>query len=152
MAGRSRVELVGEAELRDKIRRLGDLVRQANSKAARAGAEPIQEEANRNAPGPHVLALQSKINSTEDQAIVDIGPDKEHYYYQFIETGATAHEIKGKGVLAFMGRKGLVITKAVKHPGIAAKPFLRPAMAHNRDAAQKRAGEVFRAEIDKVSR
>jgi HK97 gp10 family phage protein len=149
MASKTRVELIGDKELMEKIHKMGDLVRQANSKAARAGAEPIKEQANANAPGPHILALQSKINSTEDQAIVDIAPDKDHWYYQFLETGATAHEIKGNP-LAFEGENGPVITKSVHHPGIAARPFLRPAMANNRDEVQKIAGEVFLAEINKV--
>ena len=150
MARGARVELIGAEELGKKIHQLGDLVRQANSKAARAAEVPILDDANRNAPGPHILALQSKRESTEDLAVVDIGPDKDHYYYQFIETGATGHEIKGKTILAFLGRKGLVITKSVQHPGMAARPFLRPAMTKNRDAAQKKAGEVFLAEILKA--
>jgi HK97 gp10 family phage protein len=148
----ARVELVGEKELRDKLHKLGDLVRQANSKAARSGAAIIREDAAINAPGPYILALQSKINSTEDQAIVDIGPDKDHYYYQFFETGATAHEIKGNKYLAFMGAKGLIITRSVQHPGMEAHPFLRPAMTKNRDAVQKRAGAVFMVEINKVAK
>ena len=146
-----RVELIGEKELRAKLHQLGDLVRQANSQAARSGAEIIRADAASNAPGPHVLARQSKLNSTEDQAVVDIGPDKDHYYYQFFETGATGHEIRGSKYLAFMGSKGLIITRSVKHPGMAAHPFLRPAMTKNKDAVQKRAGEVFLAEINKVT-
>ena len=149
--GRVRVELVGDKELRDKIRKLGDNVRKANSQAAREGAEPIRVEANSNAPGPHILARQSKIMSTEDQAVVDIGPDKDHWYYQFTETGAGPHEIQGSAFLAFEGSSGLVITKVVKHPGVKARPFLRPAMRHNREAAQKLAGEVFLREIAKVT-
>jgi HK97 gp10 family phage protein len=150
--GRSRVELIGEAELKAKIQQLGDAVIQANSAAVRAAEVPILTEANANAPGPHILALQSKKESNENLAVVNIGPDKDHWYYQFAETGATAHEIKAKNgkSLAFEGRNGLVITKSVKHPGRPAAPFLRPAMSHNRDAAQKLAGEIFRKGIERL--
>lgn len=149
--GRVRTELVGDKELREKLHRMGDLVRQANSKAARAAEEPIVAEANSLAPGPHILALQSARESTEDLAVVDIAPDKEHWYYQFTETGAGEHEIKGNPLLAFEGDHGLVIIGKVTHPGMDAKPFLRPALMHNRDQAQKLAGEVFLREINKVT-
>ena len=66
-----------------------------------------------------------------------------------METGATAHEIKGDP-LAFKGDKGLIITRKVSHPGMDAHPFLRPAMSSKREAAKDRAGEVFLKEIDKL--
>jgi hypothetical protein len=149
--GRIRVELIGDAELRDKIHRLGVGVQAANSKAARAAEVPIQMEASEGAPGPHILALQSKRESTETLAVVDIGPDKEHWFYQFFETGAIAHTIKAKKAkaLAFEGRNGLVVTKSVQHPGMQKHPFLKMAMTHNIDLVQELAGKVFLQEINK---
>ena len=149
--GKVRVELIGDAELRDKLHRMGDNVRQANSKAARAGEVPIQEQANVGAPGPHILALQSKRESTEALAVVDIGPDKEHWFYQFFETGAIAHTIKAKNAkaLAFEGRNGLVVTQSVQHPGMKKKPFLKKSMTDNIDLVQELAGKVFLQEINK---
>ncbi len=150
--GRVRMELIGGKDLQQKLRALGSSVQAANNTAARAAQTPILNEASANAPGPHVMALQSPRESTEDLAVVNIGPDKDHWYYQFAETGAGAHEIKAKSkALAFEGRKGLVIVKSIQHPGRSARPFLRPAMAHNREAAQKLAGEVFLAEINRIA-
>ncbi len=108
---KSRATLIGDVELRDKLRRMGAAVQKANSTAARAGAEPVKDQANAGAPGPNILAMQSKINSTEERAVVDIGPDKEHWYYQFFESGAMKHTIKAKKAkaLAFVGRGGLVV-------------------------------------------
>lgn len=153
--GRVRIELIGDKELKEQIRQLGDRVQAINSKACRAAQVPILDEANALAPGPHIIALQSKLESNENLAVVNIGPDKEHWYYQFDETGASAHEIKaGRSAgarLAFKGISGLVITRSVNHPGKSARPFLRPAMTHNREQAQKIAGQVFLAEINKVA-
>lgn len=151
--GKTRIELIGGDELRKKIHNLGDAVQGINRTAAQAAQKPIMDEANSLAPGPNIIALTSKKESTEDRSVVNIGPDKEHWYYQFIETGVSAHEMSGKSspVLAFMGRGGVVITKLVRHPGFAARPFLRPAMNHNRDQAQKVSGQVFLQEINRIS-
>lgn len=144
-----KVKLTGDQELKEKLRRMGQAVVQINREAAEAGAKVILAAALPNAPGPH-LEMET-VKADEDQAEVNIGPDKEHWYYQFIETGATSHEIgpKNRKALAFPGRDGEVVTKKLKHPGIAAEPFLRPAMQNNQDQATDAAGDTFRAEIDK---
>ena len=149
--GKVRIELIGDKELHEKLHRLGVGVQAANSKAARAAEVPIQAEANAGAPGPNILALQSKRESTEDLAVVDIGPDKEHWHYAFFEYGAIAHMIKPKKAkaLAFEGRKGLVVIQSVQHPGMKKKPFLKKSLLHNRDLAQQIAGKVFLDEINK---
>lgn len=149
--GRIRVELIGDKELHEKLHRLGIGVQNANSKAARAAEVPIQAEASAGAPGPHILALQSKRESTEDLAVVDIGPDKDHWFYQFFETGAIAHTIKAKKAkaLAFEGRNGLVVIQSVQHPGMKKKPFLKKSMTNNIDLVREIAGKVFLEEINK---
>lgn len=147
-----KIVMEGGEELKAKLRALGQAVVRINREAALAGAEVIEDAAEMRAPGPHIS--KEVVRADENQAEVAIGPDKEHWYYQFTETGATRHEIKAAkgGVLAFLGDSGLVITKKVDHPGMAAKPFLRPAMNTQRDAAKDKAGEVFREEIEKASR
>lgn len=140
-------ELKGDKELKDKLEKLGTSARSSLLTAAEAGAEIVRVAANENAPAPHV-EISSKVE--ESRAEVSIGPDKEHWYYQFLETGAGPHEIKGNPYLAFEGRNGAVITKLVHHPGMAAKPFLRSAMDGNKDTASSAVGEVFRKEINKL--
>jgi hypothetical protein len=48
------------------------------------------------------------------------------FYPHFLEYGTKAHDISARiaGWLSFGGR----FTKAVEHPGITARPFMRPAM------------------------
>jgi len=148
------VKIVGDAELKRKLDALGARARGALLDAAQAGGEVIQGDANRKAPGPHVVVGGEKV--TGGRAEVSIGPDKDHWYYQFHETGAGGHEIgpkkkrKGKAI-AFEGSNGLVVVGGAKHPGIPANPFLRPAMDGNREQAKDAAGKVFRDEIDKLT-
>lgn len=146
---RIKITIAGDEELKAKLKRMGQAVVHINRDAALAAANVIENAAEPNAPGPHVEI--ELVKADENRAEVNIGPDKEHWYYQFFETGATQHEITphAKRVLAFEGRHGLVITKKVKHPGIPAKPFLRPAMQNQQDEARETAGRVFRQAIER---
>lgn len=173
-----KIVMEGGEELKAKLRALGQAVVGINREAALAGAEVIEDAAEMRAPGPYIS--KEVVREDENQVEVAIGPDKKHWYYQFIETGATSHEIKAGrsarrearqrdffGVianydadkasisaarLAFVGSNGLVITEKVNHPGMAARPFMRPAVNEKRDVAKDKAGEVFREEIEKASR
>ena len=154
MPNKVTVKLVGDKELEKKIMLLATRVNGAVRKGAEAGAKIIEDAAERDAPGPFIASGNEKVIATGTVEI-SIGPDKEHWEYQFVETGATRHEIaagkkKGAPYLVFEGRKGLVVTKKVQHPGMAARPFLRPAMKQQKDAAVAATGKVFRAEIDKL--
>ena len=140
-------KLIGEKELKEKLQKLGTRARSALLNATLAGGEVIRDEANRNAPGPHVVMGGEK--AADSQAEVSIGPDKDHWYYQFAETGAGPHEIKGNP-LVFQGDAGLIVTKSVQHPGFPAAPFLRPAMDGKRKAVVDETGKVFRREIDRL--
>jgi HK97 gp10 family phage protein len=141
------VRLEGDKELKRKLDLLGRRARGALLKAAEAGAEVIENAAEQRAPGPHIVIGNQKVEG--GRAEVDIGPDKEHWHYQFFETGATGHEISGSP-LVFEGEAGLVVTKKVNHPGMPAEPFLRPALSDKREDAKDAAGRVFKAEIDQL--
>lgn len=172
------LKIVGDLELKRKIEALGARARGSLLDAARAGGEVIRSAANPDAPGPHVEMGNEKVEG--GRAEVSVGPDKEHWHYQFSETGAEGHEIasgrtarhnlrvatpgakpsksalqqvSNKTRLAFQGRDGLMIRRRVKHPGIPARPFLRPAIdaKQNRDAARDAAGKVFRKGIDELT-
>lgn len=142
------VSIKGDKELKRKLERLGTRAQAALGRAAQAGAGPVKESANQMAPGPHIITSEPVINGS--QASVDIGPDEEHWAYRFIEFGAKPHEISGSPLI-FEGRNGLVITKKVQHPGLTARPFLRPAAKSQQDAARDAAGNVFKKEIDALT-
>lgn len=146
--GRSvKVEIRGDDELKRKLEMLGAKARAVLLDAARAGAEEIEREATRLAPEPHIHVGGEKVDG--GAAEVSIGPDDDHWYYRFFEFGATQHEIKGNP-LVFEGENRLIVTRRVNHPGMPARPFLRPALDTRKEASVKRVGETFRREIDRL--
>lgn len=143
-----RVEIEGSAALLSKLRALAEGASTVVDGATRAGADLVESMAEAQAPGPHVdVAL---VEKSSDKATYAIGPDKAHWYYVFIERGAAGHTITGKPLLIFSGRSGTVVTHEVQHPGLAARPFLRPALARKQQISG-RMGERFRSMIDGVA-
>jgi hypothetical protein len=69
------------------------------------------------------------------------------YIAHWIEHGAAAHVIAGKdnGFLAFGGG----VHRSVLHPGIQAKPFLRPALDGKRAEVLMAAGEYIKKRLTK---
>lgn len=144
-----RVELDGEEEIRAILQRIGEAAAQAVADATEAGAEVAVSVAKQRAPGPHIVAEIAK--STVGMAEFDIGPDKEHWYYQFFETGAGRHEIDAsvKRALKFSMGSDEVIVRRANHPGMAAEPFLRPALDENKESIQAAMGKVFMQTLEK---
>ena len=144
------IKLVGEDELYRALMRLGQAARGGIEPALREGAEVIRAEAESQAPGPHIEI--SDIEIAGNAAKIKIGPDKDHWYYQFFELGAQPHEIHpryktGKKALRFPGEDGEKLAWAVRHPGIPAKPFLRPAVDSKGQEAVEEARRALRKRI-----
>lgn len=141
------VKLEGGEELLEALRQIDANMKAVLRAATLEGAQPVVDAANSMAPGPHIEA--EVVRATIGEATVAIGPDQEHFYYRFFETGAAGHEIAGSP-LAFEGSAGLIVTASVAHPGMAAKPFLRPALDEKGDDARDALGAALRVEIEKV--
>lgn len=133
----------------------------------RAGAKPIAEAARQAAPvgepsstgrkryGLYPGALRDSIrvgSGAKGRTVmgtVKVGGKRKGvnvWYAHLIEfTGAVAHKIKarGKGGLFFGG----ILRKSVDHPGMKAKPFLRPAMVSQAGAALVATGEYIKARL-----
>ena len=126
MAKPFRMTIKGDKELLDKIAKMGTQISGVIEDAALTGAEEFKERANNLAPGPHIET--DTVKKTKTIAEVDIGPDKEHWYYRFFETGVGPHEVtpKNTGGLKFPGLAGEMIVRMIAHPkGFPAQPFLR---------------------------
>ena len=138
--------------------------------AMRQGANVIAAEAKQNVPvgapsstnkkryGGYAGALRDSIRvSTKNSkgkviASVKAGGKTKRganvYYAHIVEfTGAVAHVIKakGKGALSFGGFFG----KSVKHPGMRAKPFMRPALDAKANAALQAVGDQVKKRLTK---
>lgn len=124
------VTIEGGEELLEKLSRIDDDLRSVLRAATLAGAQVVADLAAGLAPGPEIAT--DVVEATSGHCVVAIGPDAEHWYYQFHETGAAPHEILGTP-LQFEGDAGLVRAAQVSHPGMAAQPFLRPAHDGSQD-------------------
>ena len=96
-----------------------------------------------------MVAEEVKVS---DAAVeVGIGPDKDHWYYQFFETGAGRHPIgpESKKAIRFPGAEGQELVRfGVTHPGMAARPFLRPALDGQKAEAVRALGQELRRRIE----
>ena len=134
------VSLEGGEDLLKAIRDADMSVRSVLRAATLAGGQVVANAAAGSAPGPGIVAEVMEASAAGVE--VGIGPDKEHWSYKFVETGAAPHEILGTPLI-FEGRAGMVKTAQVSHPGMAARPFLRPA----HDSTQREQEDTLGARI-----
>ena len=139
------LEFVGDKELMKKLKKLIGNTEDALALAVKTGANLLEEEAEALAPGPHIG--QKQVYKSTKRVTRKIGPDKDHWYYQFFETGAQPHTIQGRPKLVFPSSNGLVFVRVVHHPGMAPRPFLRPAFDSNKDEVRDKVGKVLKKAI-----
>ena len=147
------VRIEGGEELRARLERLEAAARGAALEAAaRAGAEVIRAQANQRAPGPHV---ELEVRESSESAVeVAVGPDRDHWYYQFFELGAGRHAIgpHKKKAIRFPGAEGQEQVRfGVTHPGMTARPFLRPALDGQKANAVEAVGDELKRRIEQVA-
>ena len=135
MSDKLTIRIDDEAVLR-AFRDLAEHARAALEDTARDCAQVVVDEANSRAIKPVVEALVDKSSAT--RVDVKIGVPKEQFYVAIFETGAQPHEITPhkKFNLFFEGAQGEIFTRSVKHPGVPARPFLRPALEEKTEAVK----------------
>lgn len=141
-----KIEIKGLEEVARKFAELGPAAGAVLEEAVAAGADELKRRMITNAPGGHIdVELRYADGS---RVIYYVGPDKAHYYYAFFETGTKTHWVAPRRARALkIGDR----YAAKAHPrGIAAKPFMRPAVDEGQDAISARVGEVVKRAIDKV--
>lgn len=121
--------------------------------ALRAGANVIKTEAQAQLTAhgnvkTGVLSAGLRVSTRNKGGLVAatlITKGKHGYVANWIEYGAAAHEIRPKGAksLFFAG----VFGKSVQHPGIKAKPFMRPALDMRAGAAVVAVGEYVKKRL-----
>lgn len=143
----STISLIGAEELIAKLAALGAAVMTVVWESAEDGANVIKDRANDLAPGPSIEIQFHK--TVPGQADVAVGFPKEKYYYQFFETGTTAHEISPTNREALHGPNQDEFSMGHGVSGISARPFLRPAIDENEEAIKAAIGRRIVAEIEK---
>lgn len=135
-----RVEIENLEELKRALANVENGMKNVLAKAVLAGAEFVEMEANADGPGPFNAKELTVNRKTRAEAAV--GPDKDHWYYKFQETGVQAHTVRPSQAEALqidgdyfaMARPG----------GFSARPFLRPIIDTRSDDIQDEMADVFR--------
>ena len=120
--------------------------------ALRAGAVIVAKKAKEDAPdNTGKLKANIRVSARLSKGVVTASAkvgSKSAWYWHFIEySGAKPHKIranKGKA-LAFAGR----VYKYVQHPGMKAKPFLRPALYTQQDDVLNAVTEQIKKRLTK---
>jgi HK97 gp10 family phage protein len=136
----------GDQALLRKLKALDADVKKSLKRATLAGAEQIADAADPLAPAPRINAVIEK--ATAGYVTAAIGPDDAHWYWKFYETGAQPHEIPGPLLLEYEGRLHLV--GGASHPGMGARPFLRPAFDATANGENSLAARVVGEMLNKV--
>lgn len=145
-------KMEGLDKLIKELETLGVNSKKALVGATRAGMKVIQAEAETNAQ--QILSRRGKATRIVTQskkpthATMQLGASKKRYYLRFHETGVQAHEIKGP--LVFEGERGLVVIGGVRHPGMPATPWLRPAFDTTREDAKEAFGAELKAMVEQA--
>ena len=149
MASKMHVEIEGLQELAQALEDAGADVKEVLKDAIVSAGEIVAQAAIPAAPGAEIYPEVDEEESSDKKIVVNVGPDQDHWYYRFQETGATAHEINAApGALAFEGDQGVVVTKSVSHPGVVGRPFLRPALTSTKDRAVEEVGNHIKGVLE----
>lgn len=146
-APRITVKIEGADELIKKLRRLGVDTSQILEAAATIGAQVLADDANARAPEPKI-AMET-VEAKKTSVMVDIGPLDEVWWWRFLETGAQPHTITGNPLVFEVEGDETIQTGLVQHPGMAARPFLRPAFDGKHPKATDAFGKVMKKTVEK---
>lgn len=119
--------------------------------ALRAGANVVRDEAKANVPEKTgLLKAGIKVSTSSRRGVVKAiikTTGKHAYLARWLEYGTAAHFIKPKTAksLFFAG----LMRDGVDHPGAAPKPFLRPALDSQSQAALMAVGEAIKKRLTK---
>ena len=147
MATRIDIRIDGDRETIRKLRQKGVDVERELEDAMSAGAELIANGANQKAPEP--LVRHEVAESSRGHVEVDVGPPDEKWFWRFLETGAQAHEITGSPIAIRFDEDTLILTGRVGHPGMVARPFLRPAFDSDGPRAEREVGDRLKRVINR---
>jgi HK97 gp10 family phage protein len=142
----AQAQIEGGEELLGRLKRMGVDVSNVLEEAAVAGAQVIVDAANPLAPEP--VITEEVVESGSDGVTVDVGLPEEKWHLRFFETGTSPHYIPGPLTIKFEGDEEVSVVPGAQHPGMAPRPFLRPAFDAkangDQSAASQAVGEVVR--------
>jgi HK97 gp10 family phage protein len=151
MRGSASFVLQGAEEMIERLKAMGDIAAGAAvMRAVIEGGKALEAEIESRAPGPHVITVPDNASIKRGYAGVKVGPDKEHWYYRFFETGASPHEIEAETAEALLLVGGNLRERVLHHPGMGANPFMRPGFDASEEEVKRVIGEALWGELIKA--
>jgi len=144
MKSSSSFVLEGADELIAMLQKLSDIAAGAAvMEAVLEGGKVLEAEIESRAPGPNIIMVPDMRSIKRGYAGVSVGPDRDHWFYRFFETGAGPHEIEASLAEALLLVGGNLRERVMNHPGMAADPFMRPGF----DASEEKVKVVIGREL-----
>lgn len=146
------IDVSGLSELRDALDQFAVNVEKKMLRGAlRAGQKIILTAAQQNVPVDSgalrdSLRISTSARGDTVKATLKAG-NKTAWYGHMVEFGTTQHYIRPKNAKSLF-LAGLA-REAVDHPGAQKKPFMRPALDNNAEAATRAFADYLAARIDK---
>jgi HK97 gp10 family phage protein len=150
-------DLEGLPELLKELTQMGANVKKSVKGATKAGAVVILKRARSNAKAiskghSRKIHVSLRVRMRDGYAVGSIFPGKGHAELRPIELGTKAgwRWARKKKPFTFVSGNRLLRTRLIKHPGTAAKPWLRPAFDATQEAAARAVGESLRETIEQA--
>lgn len=146
-----RVTIHGSERLIAKLRRTNSNVQAGLEPILLAAGEVIRQAAEENVRPTSAVTADNMIKETIERKSgrieVWIGPQrKTAWYAHLIEWGAKPHRIVPRKAKMLKFING-ALRRGANHPGMAAKPFMRPAFDNRQVAAKQEAGAGIKRAI-----
>jgi len=133
------IKVEGTEEIIAALKRLGAEATDIATDATMAGAEIARAEAaNKAAQTSQRLAdgMLKELDTTKsDEVVVKVGPNKDLFWSRVVEFGAEPHHATPDQAKALQTDLDQFAANA-NHPGVEARPFLRPAADATASAVQ----------------
>lgn len=139
-----RVTIEGDKEIAAALKAKEGAAQNILRQAVEEGALLLASEIDARSPSLDKSIFYDVVDSKGDSVLVEIGPDKEHFYLQFFEYGTDPRTIRPDIRQALELSDGSFAAR-VNHPGTPARPFMRPGF----DAGQADAIAEIEAELKK---
>lgn len=155
------MKVEGGEKLQAELQKMGADALRVVKKATYDGANAVYGDIRRDAPGPHIEIVEADKPRAAGVFSVEMGPDKEHFFYQFFETGVQPFEINmvkrrskrssGRGRKLKGDKKAIhfgdIFAKRIQRGGMAARPFLRTNFIPKRAQIETAFGATIKAEV-----
>lgn len=147
-----------------ELGKLGANVQKSIVGSVRAGARTIQQAAEANARSitaghtgrrKHValrVRMRKGVGANGSYAVASVYPAKGFAELRPIETGTRSgwRWARRKGPFVFFAGNRQIVTRLIKHPGTAARPWLRPAFDSRKNDAVKAIGDALRDAVERA--